>query len=127
MPDESNAVKTAFKAKINECLTGKPNQWAGPESAEVVRSCVTALKGDDGSPIVLTDEENDLITLCSAPTHDVQMRVIRRIVAAHKADLSQSDADLIKKVVSAPTFKLELVKAGRITDTKASKLKDLLA
>ena len=48
-------------------------------------------------------------------------------MANHKAELIQSDADLIKKVVSAPVFKLELVKAGRIIDTKANKLKDLLA
>ena len=127
MTEDTNPLKSALKAKINERLTLHPNNWNGEASAEVVRSCVTALKGGDGNPVVLTEEENDLITLASAPSHDVQMRVIRRIVANHKAELAQADADLIKKVVSAPVFKLELVKAGRIIDTKASKLKDLLA
>lgn len=126
MSEEISPVKLAFKARTNERLVLRPNQWSGEDSAEVVRSCVTALKSSDGNPVVLTDEENDLITLVSAPSHDVQMRTIRRIAANHKAELAQTDADLIKKVVSAPTFKLELVKAGRITDTKASKLKDLL-
>lgn len=127
MSAEVSPVKSAFKAKVNERLGPNPTSWGGEDSAEVVRSCVTALKGGDGNPVVLTEEENDLITLVSAPSHDVQMRVIRRVVADHNAELTQADADLIKKVVSAPVFKLELVKAGRITDTKANKLKDLLA
>ena len=127
MTEDTNPLKTAFKAKINDRLTLHPNNWNGEASAEVVRSCVTALKGGDGTPVVLTDEENDLITLVSNPNHDVQMRVIRRILTSHKAELAQADADLIKKVVSAPVFKLELVKAGRIIDTKANQLKDLLA
>ena len=126
MSAQLDNVKSAFKAMINERLALHPNQWGGEDSAEVVRSCVTTLKGVDEKPIVLTDEENDLITLASAPNHDVQMRVIRRIVAAHKAEMTQTDADLIKRVMSAPTFKLELVKAGKIEDAKASKLKNLL-
>lgn len=126
MPDETNQIKTAFKTKVNERLTQKPNHWAGEESAEVIRACLTAHNGADGNPITLTDEENDLVTLASAPNHDVQMRTFRRIAANHKLVLAPADEELIRKVVNAPSFKLELVKAGRIKDKNTGKLNDLL-
>ena len=54
------------------------------------------------------------------------MRVLRRIAASHNATMTSADEEIIRKVVSAPSFKLELVKAGRIKDKNAGKLNDLL-
>jgi len=123
---EEIEIKAAFKAKVNELLTAHPNQWTGEDSAEVVRDVLKLVKDKDGNAIKLTTEENDVVTLASRPTADVQIRVIRTIVEKHNASLDKVTEDLVRRVVGPGPFKIELTKAGRIKDTKVKELSDLL-
>ncbi|MGC3990586.1 MAG: hypothetical protein QM796_13080 [Chthoniobacteraceae bacterium] len=126
MNEEPNNVKEAFKNTVNQRLTLRPNQWTGEDSAEVVKSIIRSIQKSDGSPIELTDEESDVVTIVSRPTHDVQMRVIRNIIEKHGATMDKDAEVLIRSVVSATAFKIELVKAGKIKETSTSKLSKLL-
>lgn len=126
MAEETLNVKNVFKGKVNERLALHPNQWAGEDSVEVVRNVVINLKDDKGTSITLTPEEEDVIQLASRPTHEVQMRVIRTIVEKHNVKLDPTTEGLIKRVVSPTMFKIELAKAGKIKDSSAKGLQDLL-
>ncbi len=127
MAEPLNNAKTVFKTKVNDRLARHPDQWAGDDSVEVVRSLVDNLTDDKGNPIVLTDEEEAVIQLASRPTQEVQMKVITTIVNRHQATLDPATEDLIKRVINAAAFKIELAKAGKIKDEKATKLNNLLA
>jgi len=118
--------KEVFKTKVNERLTSHPNVWTGEDSAVVVRSLVVNLKDDQGNPIKLTSEDEDLIQLASRPTNEVQMRVIKSIMDKRNVKLDSSTEKLIKRVVSPTGFKIELAKAGKIKDTSEGGLNDLL-
>ena len=122
----ADTVKEVFKAKVNERLALHPNQWTGEDSAEVVRSMVETLVDDKGKPIVLTDAEKDVIQLASRPTNEVQVRVIKRIIEAHKGSFDTDTENRVRRVVSPTGFKMELTKAGMIKDTGSNALKDLL-
>ena len=126
MAEEIIDVKAVFKKSVNERLAKHENQWSGEDSVEVVMSVIAILKDNQENPITLTPEEQDVITLASRPTNEVQMRVVKAILAKHKAQLDPVAEGLIKRVVGAGTFKLELVKAGKIKDTTKGGLKDLL-
>jgi purine nucleoside permease len=119
-------IKEVFKSKVTERLSLHPNQWAGEDSAEVVRSVVTSLTDDQGNPIKLTPEEDDVVQLASRPTNNLQVDVIRTIVERHKATFDKTTEGLIRRVVGAPAFKIELAKAGFIKEASAGGLKDLL-
>jgi len=118
--------KEVFKTKVNERLNAHPNVWTGEDSVVVVRNLVVNLKDDQGNPITLTSEEEDLIQLASRPTNEVQLRVIKSIVQKRKVTMDSNTEKLIKRVVSPTGFKIELAKAGKITDTGEGGLKDLL-
>jgi hypothetical protein len=118
-------VKEVFKAKVNERLSLHPNQWAGEASAEVVKALVSNLKDDKGNPVVLTDGDKDVIDLISRPTAKIQMRVIKRIVEGHTASIDAETDNRIQQVVNAAAFKLDLIKAGKITGS-GDGLRDLL-
>ena len=126
MADKSTEIKAAFKTKVNELLALHPNQWTGADSAQVVKVLMVKLHDDQDKPIELTPEELDVMELASRPTSDLQVRVIRAIAARHNAKLDPTTEGLIKRVVTATGFKIELAKAGKIQETTSGGLKDLL-
>jgi hypothetical protein len=126
MSEKSNDLKAVFKAAVNERLAARPNQWAGEESASVTMAVITAISDKDGQPIMLSDDEKAIVELASRPTNKLQVQVLKAIVEKHGGSLSAADAALLAKVVGPTAFKLELIKAGRIKDTGAGGLKDLL-
>ena len=127
MTDNTKDIKAVFKETVNARLTTHPNEWAGEDSAAVVKAVLMSQPDNEGNPITLSPEEDDIITLASRPTNEIQMRVIRNIVKQRKVKLDPEADELIKRVVGAGTFKLELVKAGKIKASAKGGLKDLLA
>jgi ABC-type Fe3+-hydroxamate transport system substrate-binding protein len=126
MAEKSQDIKAIFKAKVTEQLDLHPNQWAGDDSVAVVLSVVKTLTDADGKPITLTPHEEDVIKLASKPTTEVAVGVIKQITEDHKATLDKTVEALLRRVISAPAFKVELAKAGFIKEQSASALKDLL-
>ena len=126
MPETTVNVSSVFKSNVNARLQLHLNLWAGDDSAFVVRSIVTSLKDGKGNAVQLTPEDEDVINLASRPTSDVQLRVVRSIVEKHGATLDAATEKLVKRVISPTMFKIELAKAGKITDSGSSDLKDLL-
>lgn len=119
-------VSEVFKSNVNARLQLHPNLWAGDDSAFVVRSIVSSLTDGKGNAVQLTPEDEDVINLASRPTSEVQLRVVRSIVAKHGATLDAATEKLVKRVISPTMFKIELAKAGKIMDSGSSDLKDLL-
>ena len=126
MENEIIESKNVFKTKVNERLALHPNQWTGEDSVAVVLSLIKSLKDTDGKAVKLTAEEADVIEVTSRPIQDTQVRVLRTIIERHNAKLDAATEKLLRKVVGAGTFKIELVKAGKIKDSKADELGDLL-
>jgi len=126
MPEENIDIKTVFKTKVNERLTANPNRWIGEDSVAVVLSLITSLKDTHGNAVKPTAEEEDVIQVTSRPMQDTQVRVLKTIIERHGAKLDAATEKLLRKVVGAGTFKLELVKAGKIKDSGADELGDLL-
>ena len=127
MNDKPTDLKAVFKAKVNERLTLRPNQWNGEDSAAVTLSMIAAIPGIDGTPIVLSDEEKAIVEVLSRPTNKQQVQVLTTIVARHGGKLGPAEVDLISKVVGPTAFKTELIKAGRIKDTGTSGTSPLIA
>ncbi len=126
MTENEKKIQAVFKAKINELLAAHPNEWKGEDSAAVVLDLIRALEDGNGNPVELTEEEVQVVTLASRPVQEVQMPVIQNIVAKHGSIPSPVFTDRVTRVVTANAFKIELVKLGKIKDTRASGLKNLL-
>ena len=126
MPEADKDIKTVFKIKVNERLIANPNRWVGEDSVEVVRALITSLKDNHGNAVKLTAEDEDVLEVTSRPIQDTQVRVLRTIIERHGAKLDAETEKFLRKVVGAGAFKLELVKAGKIKDSKAGELGDLL-
>lgn len=125
MSKENNA-NVVWKTAVNEALGLNPNSWTGPMSGKVIRASIANLENRDDQPIALTPFENDVIDLIVRPTHEVQMRLLKRIVTGHGGIMDADTEKNITRVVSAPAFKLELTKAGKIKGTDDGGLNDLL-
>jgi len=126
MAQDIQDPKAVFKKVVNERLNLHPNIWAGEDSFETVKGVVTNVVDGKGDLIELTPEEENVMLLASRPTADVQVQAIRTIVENHGGKFDSNLEGLVRRVVSATAFKIELAKAGIIKEPKASGLKDLL-
>jgi hypothetical protein len=125
MAKDNKAIEVA-KSAINEALKLSPHQWTGPMSGKVIRASIGNLAGADAQPIKLTPFDDDVIELIVKPTRELQMRLLKRIVAAHGGTMDADTEKNVTRVVSAPAFNLELIKAGKIKGTDDGGLSDLL-
>lgn len=125
MSKNTKAIEVA-KNTINEALGLNPKQWTGPMSGKVIRASISNLTGADEKPITLTPFDDDVIELIVKPTRKLQVRLLKRIVAAHGGTMDADTEKNINRVVSAPAFNLELIKAGKIKGTDDGGLNDLL-
>jgi hypothetical protein len=123
---KKNNANVVAKAAINEALGLNPTQWTGSMSGKVLRASISNLTGADQQPIALTPFDDDVIELIVKPTRELQVRLLKRIVAAHGGTMDADTEKTINRVVSAPAFNLELIKAGKIKGTDDGGLNDLL-